>query len=143
MLPDRVVEALPRGARVVEVGVGGRFEALAALREARPDLALVATDVDPAALEDAPEGVQARLDDAFDPDPRLYEGACLVFAVRAPEDLQPALARLAAGAGASLALSPLGTELAPLDAMEGQARVIRGERAWHWWPRPLARGEDA
>lgn len=140
VLPAALVEALPCGARVVEVGVGGRFDVLEALRRARPDLTLVAVDRAPGTLEGAPGYVEARVADALDPDPGLYADAALVLATRPPADLQPALARLARSAGADLAVSPLGTELAPLDARLGEARVLQGDRAWYWWP-ATGRGE--
>lgn len=134
MLPAAVVEALEEGARVVEIGVGGRFEALVDLHERREDLELAATDVRPTALDGAPGYVETRLEDVFEADPAAYREVALLVAVRAPAEMQPAVARLAGGTGAGLALSPLGDELAPLEPILGSPEVLSSARAWRYWP---------
>ncbi len=139
MLPPAVVEALEEGARVVEIGVGGRFEVLVDLHERRGDLELAATDVRAAALEGAPAYVATRLEDVFEADPDDYRGVALLVAVRAPAEMQPAIARLAEAAGAGLALSPLGNELAPLEGILGPPNVLSGPRTWRFWPPQASR----
>lgn len=121
---------------MVEIGVGGRWEALRAVARARPDLKLLATDVHPRRLEGAPEGVATAADDVTAPREALYEGAVLLYAVRAPEELQAAIARLARSLGAGLALSVVKDEWADLAGIVGAHRVATGSegRSWRVWP---------
>lgn len=135
MLPDPLLEALPPNARVVEVGVGGRFDVLEALSHRREDLELVATDVRAGALEGAPGTVETHVDDVFEPRTSIYEGAKLVYAVRCPAELQPPLARLAGSVGAQLAVRALKDEWADVDDLLGPHRILSTSQAsWRWWP---------
>lgn len=137
MLPDPVVDDLPPGALVVEIGVGGRFNVLEALASARPDLRLVATDVNQAALDGAPEVVGTHVDDVWRPDEALYDGAALIFAVRCPAELQVPTARLAARVGARLALRAFKDEWADVDRVMGQHTLISTPQgAWRIWEAP-------
>lgn len=134
MLPAVVTKALAPSARVVEIGVGGRFAALEALLAERSDVQAVAIDVDPTALEGAPEGLETHVDDVHEPTFSLYRGADLVFAQRPPVELQPAIARLARSVDADLALRALKDEWADLEAIVGEPTVTSGPAAWRWWP---------
>jgi uncharacterized UPF0146 family protein len=135
VLPDAVIEALAPSALVVEVGVGGRFDLLAALAQRRPDLRLVAVDRDPEALADPPSGVHAHVDDVHDPTVSPYREAELVLARRPPAELQPAIARLARRLEADLALRALKDEWADLAPIVGEPQILDAERPWRWWPR--------
>jgi uncharacterized UPF0146 family protein len=135
VLPDAVIEALAPSALVVEVGVGGRFDLLAALAQRRPDLRLVAVDRDPEALADPPSGVHVHVDDVHDPTVSPYGEAELVLARRPPAELQPAIARLARRLEAGLALRALKDEWADLAPIVGDPRILDAEQPWRWWPR--------
>lgn len=139
MLPDAVIEALAPSALVVEVGVGGRFDLLAALAQRRPDLRLVAVDRDPEALADPPSGVHVHVhvhvDDVHDSPVSPYREAELVLARRPPAELQPAIARLARRLEADLALRALKDEWADLAPIVGEPRILDAEQPWRWWPR--------
>lgn len=135
VLPARLLEALDPAARVVEVGVGGRFDVLETLLERRPDLDLVATDVHEAALEGAPAGVATHVDDVVSPRVGIYEGAGLLYAVRCPAELQVPLARLADRVGARLAIRALKDEWADVDRVLGPHELASPEGvAWRIWP---------
>jgi uncharacterized UPF0146 family protein len=134
VLPAVVVDRLPPEPRVVEVGVGGRFDALRELAERRPQARLVAVDVDPAGLEGAPAGVETHVDDVHEPRASIYRGVDLVFARRPPAELQPAIARLARAHGADLALRALKDEWADLTGILGEPAIPPEAGAWRWWP---------
>lgn len=134
MLPDPVVEALPPAPKVVEVGVGGRFELLEALGRALPESDLRAVDVDREAVEDPPSGVQAHVDDVHEPTHSLYRGVDLVVAQRPPVELQPAIARLAAARKASLAIRALKDEWADLEPIVGPHEPLDVAGPWRLWP---------
>jgi len=91
------------GERVVEVGVGRRTAVAAELAAAGHDV--VATDV---VDRETPAGVAFRRDDVTDPDPAVYEGAALVYALRCPPELQRPLVDAARSAGAACAFTTLG-----------------------------------
>lgn len=131
VLPPRLLDRLPRGALVVEVGVGGRFDALEALAGTRPDLQLRAVDVNAHALRGSPEAVHAVQDDVWEPTLGLYEGASLLFAIRCPSELQPPLARLSRRVGALVAFTVVKDEWAPLGPILGDHDLVRHEgRSW-------------
>lgn len=131
MIPAPVLDALPPGPHVVEIGVGSRFEAARALLERFPEAHLVLTDVDPDALEGAPEAANATVDDVTSPRLPLYRGADLIYARRCPAELQPPIARLAANVGAVVALHALKDEWAHLPGELGEVRTVSdGEDAW-------------
>ncbi len=132
MLPEAVVERLPAGARVVEVGVGARWDTLEDLLERRPDLAAVATDVHGGRLVGAPASVRTLEEDITDPKPWLYEGADLVYAVRCPEEMQLPLAKAVAGTGGLLALRVLKDELADVTGLLGEPKIVTTERGETW-----------
>lgn len=136
MLPDPIVEALPPHPHVVEVGVGGRFDLLEALGEVLPGARRIAVDVDPAAVEGAPEGVAGHVHDVRGPGQAPYHGVDLVVARRPPVELQPAIARRARRHGAALAMRALKDEWADLDAIVGKPRILGGAEPWRWWPAP-------
>jgi uncharacterized UPF0146 family protein len=130
-VPPRALLTRYAGARkVVEVGVGSAW--LHALEAARalPGCEVWVTDVDPRVRE-APAPLRAAVDDALRPTLELYEGAALVLAVRAPEELQAAASHVAHEVGADLAVLPLGGELATIDAWP-RHDVVEG---WHWFHR--------
>lgn len=135
VLPETVVDGLPKGARVVEVGVGARWETLQALLDRRPDVAAVATDVHGGRLVGAPDSVRTMEEDIFEPTPWLYEGADLVYAVRCPEEMQPPLARAVAGTGGRLGLQVLKDELADLSGIIGEPELLTAEdgTTWRLW----------
>lgn len=131
VLPPRVIDRVPTGGLVVEIGVGNRYDAIAALAQRRPDLELRAVDVRSQALEDAPAGVKTVRDDVWEPDGCVYEGARLLFAVRCPTELQPPLARLARRVDAALALNVVKDEWAHLAPILGDHELARHEgHAW-------------
>lgn len=135
MLPEAVVQALPKGARVVEVGVGARWDTLEDLLERRPDLAVVATDVHAGRLVGAPGTVRTLKEDINEPKPWLYEGADLVYAVRCPEEMQVPLAKAVAGTAGHLALRVLKDELADLSGVLGDPEIVTAEtgETWRVW----------
>jgi len=99
---DALVDRLRRFSVLVEVGIGRRPDvagALAADREVR------ATDVVERAV---PAGVAFFVDDVTDPDPTVYAGADVVYALNLPPELhRPALA-VARAHGAAFAFTTLG-----------------------------------
>lgn len=134
VLPAPVIDRLEPEARIVEVGVGGRFDTLADLARRRPDAALVATDVHAEALEDAPAGVEVHVDDVTRPTIGIYEGAALLYAVRCPAELQVPLARVAEQVGSTLAIRAFKDEWADVDRCLGPHTLFSTRQgAWRAW----------
>lgn len=139
MLPDEVLEALCPQPRIVEVGVGGRFDLLEALAQRLPGARLVAVDIDPERLQGVPSAIEAHVDDVHEPRILLYRAADLIVARRPPVELQPAVARLARSTGAALALRALKDEWADLTGILGFGTLLGEQEAWRWWPRESSR----
>lgn len=115
-LPAPLLERARRARKIVEVGAGRRFETALALREAAPDAEVWVTDVEPDVLL-APPTLHARLLDAHGRVPDELAGADLVVAIRLPEELQLATARLARELSADLAIRPLKDEWADVSSV--------------------------
>ncbi|MCA1813074.1 MAG: hypothetical protein LC624_03870 [Halobacteriales archaeon] len=130
MLPARMLAAYRDARKVVEVGAGTQWAHALALAQALPGCEVVVMDTDPRVLE-APKALRAVLADAFRPQRALYEGASLLYAVRAPEELQAALAGIARSVGADVAFLPLGQELTRPEGWRHE--VVEG---WHWLRAP-------
>jgi hypothetical protein len=102
-LADALAESAPD--RVVEVGVGERTDVAAAL--AARGRTVIVTDV---VKRRVPDGVAFVHDDVTDPDPAVYAGADLVYALRCPPELQRPLVAAAERVGATWAFTTLGTD---------------------------------
>jgi len=102
---DALADRLATADRVVEVGVGER-PAVAAELAAR-GVAVTATDVRERSV---PPGVCFRRDDVTDPDPGVYRGAGLVYALNCPAELQAPCRDLAASLAVPFRFTTLGAE---------------------------------
>ena len=87
----------------VEVGIGHRTGVARDLAAAGIDV--TATDVVERAV---PAGVSFVVDDVTDPDPAVYRGADLVYALRCPPDLHAAVRAAARTADAAACFTTLG-----------------------------------
>jgi hypothetical protein len=112
----------PRGARVIEVGIGRH-----------PDVALLLNDcfdltctdvVDP----EAP-GIRFVRDDIFRPDMGIYKGASLIYSIRPPVDLQDSMAAVASRAGADLIIRPFSSERTDLSRFFSRFRIVNYKKA--------------
>ncbi len=128
-LAEYVRAKYPAGARVVEVGVG-RCPDVALLLKDHFDL--TCTDV----ADPGIPGIRFVRDDIFRPDQRLYRDAVLVYAVRPPPDLQPAIAKVAAAAGADLIIRPFSSEQADLRRYFRHSQCVNHKGAFFYLYRP-------
>ena len=130
-LPAPLVARARAAGRVLEVGAGARFEvALALAAEAGAEV--LVSDVDARVLG-APLPLHALVLDVTRPPLSGLEGVGLVVAVRLPEELQLAAARLARSLGADLALRPLKDEWADVSA--ALPRVVAWPDGWRLFSR--------
>ncbi|GEM_PF-5899249 len=136
-LPSSLVARVAKARRVVEVGAGARFETALAVAALGPEV--LVTDVDARVLA-APAPLRALVHDVVRGDPRLLGPADVVLAVRAPEELQLPIARVARRLGADLALRPLKDEWA--DVSEAFPRWEALGAGWRWHARPSSDGRE-
>jgi uncharacterized UPF0146 family protein len=94
--------------RVAEVGAGYLLDVAIELK-AR-GLEVVTTDRE----ERDFGGMKIHKDDIFSPKIKLYQGACLIYSIRPPLELQLAMGTLAQQIGADLLIRPLQDEVAEL-----------------------------
>ncbi len=91
--------------------MGAEFGTALAVKAENPLAEMIVTDVSPV-VRAAPAELAAFVDDVARPTWAIYEGADLIMAVRAPEEIQIPIARVARRVGASLALRALKDEWA-------------------------------
>jgi len=113
----------PAGSRVVEVGVG-RCPDVALLLKDHFDL--ICTDV----ADPGIPGIRFVRDDVFRPDLSLYRGAVLVYSIRPPPDMQPAIGMAAAAAGADLIIRPFSSEQADLGRYYRRSQCVNYKGAF-------------
>jgi uncharacterized UPF0146 family protein len=113
--------------KIVEVGVGRSPHTLLQLRSLLSDAEIIATDIDPEAVRELNEmGIKSFIDDLFDPDERIYEGADLIYSIRPPFELIPRLAKLGSRIGADVLIILL-SEDAHLSNLSGWERIAENE----------------
>ncbi|PSQ29394.1 hypothetical protein BRD03_00055 [Halobacteriales archaeon QS_9_68_17] len=100
---DALAERLASYDAAVEVGIGRRTDVAAALVDRGVEV--IATDVRERAV---PGGVAFVVDDVTDPDPAVYAGADLVYALNAPPELHRPLRDAARDADADPLFTTLG-----------------------------------
>ncbi|WP_255197949.1 UPF0146 family protein [Halorarius litoreus] len=110
---EPLVDALAERARsrAVEVGIGARPDVAAALADR--GIGVTATDV---VARDVPAPVEFVHDDVTAPDPSVYQGADLVYALNCPPELQRPLTEVAEQAGAAWVFTTLGADPAVVQA---------------------------
>lgn len=126
-LPYRLVERAQNARLILEIGAGDDFSTASEL--AGVGCRVVVTDIDPKVLR-APPPLLAKILDvtrAFD-----APAADLVIAVRLPEELQLAAARLANSLSADLAVRALKDEWADV-SKERRKFVVWGD-GWRYYP---------
>jgi len=105
---------------VVEVGIG-RYTAVAEHIN-RSGILVQTTDIiDENEMPDAPNYVK---DDILSPDIKIYEGASLIYSIRAPEELQTPIARVVSIVGADLILKSLGSEIVDISKYLKRFEVV-------------------
>jgi uncharacterized protein len=89
--------------KIVEVGVG-RFPdvAIALKKHLKGDI--IMTDIKP--FPEKPAGAEILQDDICRPNLKIYKGASLIYSIRPPEELHPALVRVAQKVGSDLIIKP-------------------------------------
>lgn len=127
-LPTPLLARARIARRGLEVASGARFETALALARAAPGAQWWVTDVDARVFE-APSPLHAAILDLHAPRGD-WDGVDLVYAIRLPEELQPAAIRLASRLRADLALRPLKDEWAEF----GPGRHVVWPDGWRFWP---------
>lgn len=121
-----------RARRIVEIGVGRHFVVAERLGTALPATEILATDKNRRNLRRVDPGrVRAVVDDVLFPTMKLYEDAALLYSIRPPLELIPAMERLAAAVGADLLVVPTADESHALDG-DGWTRATWKHRRVGW-----------
>jgi len=117
----------PRARKIVEVGVGRSPHTLLQLKSLLPNAEIIATDINQEVVRELDEmGVKSLVDDIFEPDEKIYEGADLIYSIRPPFELIARLAKLGSRIGADVLIIPL-SEDAYLSNLSGWERIVENE----------------
>jgi len=92
--------------KVIEIGIGKHPEVALLLKD---HVNVIGTDIVEQDVD-----VPFVKDDIFKPELQIYEGASLLYSIRAPPEMQRAIARVAKHVGADVIIRPLGSEKADL-----------------------------
>lgn len=108
--------------KIVEVGVGRRPEVALLLKD---HLEIVVTDIE----DHTCPGIRFVRDDIFHPNLDTYQEASLIYSIRPPIDIQPAIAEVAAKVGADLLIRPFAQEKTELERYFKEGILISHGRA--------------
>jgi len=102
---------IPRG-RVVEIGIGFRFDVALRLRDLGYDV--LAVDWNPESVRKAEElGIRAVRDDVFNPRVKLYGNPRGIYSIRPTPETVPAILKLGVMLGAPVYILPLSGDTMP------------------------------
>ena len=99
--------------KIVEVGVGRFCQVAVEIKRRLPHVEMVVTDVDTEMLSQARHRypiLKVVQDNVIKPNINFYKDAKLIYSIRAPPELWPALVELAHNVQADLIIRPLPTE---------------------------------
>ena len=126
-LADFIASRYRYASKIVEVGVGFQFDTALALKRKRPELRLVVVDKNPESVEEARRlGLEAYVDDVWNPDMNIYRGSSLIYSVRPPPELLEPIHRIAKAVGCSLLIRPLSGEYLSLPDETKWLRITHG-----------------
>ncbi len=112
-LVDYIVKTYRHMSKIVEVGIGRFCGVAIELKKRLPQVEIIVTDISEEAIEEVKRlypTLKAVRDDVTNPNLDLYKNADLVYSIRAPPELWPALADLAQKVGSALIIRPLPPE---------------------------------
>ncbi|MDP1553550.1 MAG: UPF0146 family protein [Methanobacteriaceae archaeon] len=98
-LASYIIKQCPPSAKIVEVGAGKFLEVGNKLQK-HSKMNVILTDIKP-----SHEGVVT--DDITQPNLKIYEGACIIYAIRPPMELHQSLMNISIKVGATLIIKPL------------------------------------
>ena len=94
--------------KIVEIGVGYYFKVAKVLKEYDNRIDLTVVDINRDAIDKAKrEGLNALIDDIFNPKLDLYKYANLIYSIRPPRDLQPFILKISKKHNVPLIIKPL------------------------------------
>ncbi len=118
--------------KIVEVGVGHRIDIAIGVKMLLPNVEVIVTDKDESWVRTRrTPRVQAVADDVMFPSLPVYEGAGLIYSLRPPLEMVPALERLAERVGADLLVVPISDEQEAFHRGSWR-KVIRNGRTVGW-----------
>lgn len=112
-LVDYITKTYRHVPKIVEVGVGRFCKVAVELKKRLPQVEIIITDISADAVEEAKHTcptLKVAQDDVTNPNITLYKNADLIYSIRAPPELWPALAELAKQVDSDLIIRPLPQE---------------------------------
>ncbi len=118
--------------KIVEVGVGHRIDIAIGVKMLLPNVEVIVTDKDESWVRSRrTPRVRAVADDVMFPSLPVYEGAGLIYSLRPPLEMVPALERLAERISADLLVVPISDEQEAFQRGSWR-KVIRKGRTVGW-----------
>lgn len=118
--------------KIVEVGVGAFPFIASSVKKLLPNVKVIVTDVNYDRLMDVGRRypwLNVAYDDVFNPRLEIYEGASLIYSIRPPPEMVPAMVKIALIVKSDLLIRPLTGEEAGFNASKLNWRSVRYGKA--------------
>lgn len=126
-----------QASKIVEVGVGFQFDTALALKRKHPGIRLIVVDRNPESAKEAKRlGLEACVDDVWNPDMQIYRDSSLIYSIRPPPELLEPIYRISKAVGCSLLIRPLSGEYLSLPDEARWLNITYGKARLLLYPGP-------
>jgi len=136
---DFITSNYSNAKKIVEIGVGSLPSVAIPLKKRLASTTIIVIDVDGAKIREIeqqhPELVAIK-DDIFQPEYAIYRGASLVYAIRPPPELIPAISNLSMAVNTDVLIRPLSSEEASFNLSPKWKFVRRNKATLYWLKAP-------
>ena len=132
---DFITSNYSNAKKIVEIGVGNLPSVAIPLKMRLTTTTVIVVDVDTTRIreieQEHPELV-ATEDDVFQPEYAIYRGASLIYAIRPPPELIPAISKLSKAVNTDVLIRPLSSEEAGFN-FSSKWKFVRHNKATLYW----------
>ena len=132
---DFITSNYSNAKKIVEIGVGNLPSVAIPVKKRLASTTIIVVDIDGAKIreieQEHPELV-AMKDDVFRPEYAIYRGASLIYAIRPPPELIPAISNLSMTVNADVLIRPLSSEETGFN-FSAKWKFVRHNKATLYW----------
>jgi len=132
---DFITSNYSNAKKIVEIGVGNLPSVAIPVKKKLASTTIIVVDIDRAKIreieQEHPE-LLATIDDIFHPEYAIYRGASLIYAIRPPPELIPAISNLSTTVNADVLIRPLSSEETGFN-FSPKWKLVRHNKATLYW----------
>lgn len=132
---DFITSNYSNAKKIVEIGVGNLPSVAIPVKKKLASTTIIVVDIDGAKIreieQEHPE-LLAMMDDIFRPEYAIYRGASLIYAIRPPPELIPAISNLSMTVNADVLIRPLSSEETGFN-FSPKWKFVRHNKATLYW----------